>query len=206
MDGGGGKILQTIKLRFETCNYHSIWVHNTSRIHVDQNAILKVIEGRLDINLVNLEKAGPYRPCLFWIGEDARFECANFAIFEGGNVVVLKGGRLRIGNYTYMNASTIQCAKSITIGCNCAIGNNVLIQDTDFHVVLDEKGMAKPIYKPIVIGDHVWVCDKATILKGVTIGDGAIIAAGAVVTKDVPARCLVAGNPAQVVRENVIWR
>jgi acetyltransferase-like isoleucine patch superfamily enzyme len=54
---------------------------------------------------------------------------------------------------------------------------------------------------PVVIGDYVWICFNAIILKGVTIGEGAIVAAGAVVTKNVPCYTLVAGNPAIVIKE-----
>ncbi|MGZ4179456.1 MAG: DapH/DapD/GlmU-related protein [Solirubrobacteraceae bacterium] len=57
---------------------------------------------------------------------------------------------------------------------------------------------------PVVIGDDVWIGINATILKGVAIGSGAIVAAGAVVAKDVPANALVAGNPAVIVREQVL--
>ena len=60
--------------------------------------------------------------------------------------------------------------------------------------------------KKIRIGNKVWFATNALILPGVTIGDGAIIAAGAVVTKDVPARCMVAGVPAKVIKENVKWK
>ncbi len=59
---------------------------------------------------------------------------------------------------------------------------------------------------PIIIGDNVWVGTRAVILKGVTIGGGAIVAAGAVVTKDVPPRTIVGGNPAHVIRENASWK
>ena len=58
---------------------------------------------------------------------------------------------------------------------------------------------------PIVIGDHVWIGTNAIVLKGVTIGDGAVIAAGAVVTRDVPAHSLAAGVPARVIRSDVHW-
>lgn len=60
--------------------------------------------------------------------------------------------------------------------------------------------------KPVCIGNHVWIGQRAMILKGVSIGDGAIIAAGAVVTRDVPAGCLAAGVPAKVIRKNVEWK
>lgn len=58
----------------------------------------------------------------------------------------------------------------------------------------------------VKIGNKVWIATNALILPGVSIGDGAIVAAGAVVTKDVPAKCMVAGVPARVVKENVEWK
>jgi len=58
---------------------------------------------------------------------------------------------------------------------------------------------------PIVVEDHVWIGCRAVILKGVTVGTGSIIANNAVVTKDVPPRTMVAGNPARVIKEDVIW-
>ena len=57
----------------------------------------------------------------------------------------------------------------------------------------------------MVIGSHVWIGCNVLILKGVTVGDGAVIAAGSVVTKDVPAASLVGGNPARILKENVTW-
>ena len=59
--------------------------------------------------------------------------------------------------------------------------------------------------RPIDIGNHVWIGSKANILKGIKIGEGAIVASGAVVTKDVPEHSLVAGDPAKVIRQNVEW-
>lgn len=181
-------------------------VYNWSKINIADTASIVLPEhGYLDVNTVNL-KRDVVKPCTLWLGENAQLISKGFTMYEGAAICVLNGAKLTLGRNTYMNGSIIQSANSITIGDDCAIGNNILIQDTDFHVVLDERGKEKPICKPIVIGNHVWVCDKAIILKGVTIGDGAIIAAGAVVTKDVPAHCVVAGNPAKVVRENVIWK
>ncbi len=181
-------------------------VYNWSKINIADSAGIELPEkGYLDVNVLNIKRDKP-RPCTLWLDENAKLISDGFTMYEGASIVIIKGGVLSLGRNSYMNASLIQCANSVTIGDNCAIAGDVLIQDTDFHAILDENGIEKPISKPIVIGNHVWICAKATILKGVTIGDGAIVAAGAVVTKDIPARCVVAGNPAKVVRENVIWK
>jgi len=181
-------------------------VYNYSLINLAKSATITLSErGFLDINVLNI-KRDKTRPCTLWMGENTQLISKGFTMYEGAAVVVLEGGKLVLGKHSYMNESLIQCANSITIGDDCAIAGDVLIQDTDFHPILDEKGNEKPVSKPIIIGNKVWICANAIILKGVTIGDGAIVAAGAVVTKDVPARCVVAGNPAKVVRENVIWK
>lgn len=106
-----------------------------------------------------------------------------------------------IGDETYINRRTeIKCQDHIVIGNKCAISWDVLITDTDYHSI-----NGKSCTSPTKIGDHVWIGCKSIILKGVNVGDGAIIAAGAVVTKDVPSNALVAGNPAKVIKYGVIW-
>lgn len=80
----------------------------------------------------------------------------------------------------------------IYIGDCTVISENVIIRDCDNHNISDNDYVKT---KPIHIGNHVWIGMRATILKGVTIGDGAIVAAGAVVTKDVPPKTLVGGIP-----------
>ena len=79
---------------------------------------------------------------------------------------------------------------------------SVVIRDYDGHTI-DLPGYE--IAKPIHIGEHVWIGNRAIILKGVTIGDGAIVAAGALVTGDVPAHTIVAGVPARIIKENINW-
>jgi acetyltransferase-like isoleucine patch superfamily enzyme len=119
------------------------------------------------------------------------------------------GDRCFLGMHTTVLAST-----SITIGDDVMIAGECYITDNDGHSldwrirrndVMDRKkgfkdwkhvGMA-----PVKIGNDVWIAPKCIILKGVSIGDAAVIAAGSVVTKDVPPRTIVAGNPAKIVRE-----
>lgn len=109
--------------------------------------------------------------------------------------------RLSIGENTYINSrSEIKYQTSVCIGANCAIPWDVCIMDTDYHS-LNHKAVSEPVY----IGDHCWIGCKAVILKGVTIGEGAVVAAGALVNKDVPVRTLVGGVPAKVLKEEVDW-
>lgn len=100
----------------------------------------------------------------------------------------------------------ITCVGSITIGHHLLTGRRVLISDNN-HGTIDAESLKKPpMDRPlarkgdIVIGNNVWIGENACVLSGVTIGDGAVIAANAVVTHDVPAYSLAAGVPAQIVK------
>jgi acetyltransferase-like isoleucine patch superfamily enzyme len=108
-------------------------------------------------------------------------------------------GKLMIGDNTFINVGTIISARfEVKIGKNVQIAPGVIIMDSDFHGVEDRD--AKVIATPITIGDNVWLATRAIILKGVTIGEGSTIAAGAVVTKDIPPFSLAAGIPAKVIK------
>ena len=111
------------------------------------------------------------------------------------------GAVISIGDGSFVNhRSEIIAHERVTIGRDCLLAWDVQVLDSDSHRV-----DGAPHTAPVAIGDRVWIGCRATVLKGVRIGDGAVVAAGAVVTQDVPARALVAGNPARVVREDVQW-
>lgn len=119
---------------------------------------------------------------------------ADLIIFEGGNLILGKG---------YFNINLrLRCQTKIEIGNDVAIAHNVLITDTDGHNI-ERKGYQKTL--PVKIGNKVWIGTNVTILKGVNIGDGAIVAANTLVNKDVPPYSLAVGNPMKIVRENVKW-
>jgi|WetSurMetagenome_2_1015567.scaffolds.fasta_scaffold487059_2 acetyltransferase-like isoleucine patch superfamily enzyme len=124
-------------------------------------------------------------------------------IRTGALISVNKGAKLEIGSGLTNRDIDISCFHHITMGHHVFISKGVMIRDSDNHAI---SGQEDRIAKPIVIGNDVWIGMRALILKGVTIGDGAIIAAGSVVTRDVPAHCIVAGVPAKVIREGVSWR
>jgi acetyltransferase-like isoleucine patch superfamily enzyme len=132
----------------------------------------------------------------------------SFALGVNGSAVV--------GNFTLLNGAIVMAEERIEIGSHCLISWNVGIADSDFHPLepaqrlIDAHALA-PFYKdrparpkletrPVKISDNVWIGMHAIILKGVMIGENSVVAAGAVVTKSVPANTVVAGNPAVVVK------
>ena len=120
---------------------------------------------------------------------------------------------IEIGDACYIANASLVAAKQITIGDRVFIGGGATIADSDFHPLdpaarladtialspIGNRARRPPlIAKPVIIGNDVWIGVNATILKGVHVGDGAVIAPGAVVLDDVAPRVTVSGNPARV--------
>lgn len=110
-----------------------------------------------------------------------------------------KKGKLIVGRNARLNGVHIDVREMVKIGENVRIAPYTIILDSDFHDVKDH--FADGTSKPIIIEDDVWIATRSTILKGVHIGKGAVVATGAVVTKDVPPYCVVAGVPARVIKK-----
>lgn len=139
-------------------------------------------------------------PSIFKVLSNATINCKDFS-FHQCHVVIYEKATLNLGCNSFMNnGGRLYCKDSISIGDNTFIGFDVEIRDTDNHNIVGTKRVSS-----VVIGNNVWIGSKSIILKGTTIGDGAIIGAGSVVTHDIPSCCLAVGNPAKVIRENVEW-
>ena len=136
--------------------------------------------------------------------------------YAGCSFAIGENGRCTVGDFTLLNGALIMAEEKIDIGSYCLISWGVGIADSDFHPLepaqrlIDAQALA-PFFKdrpprprlttaPVKICDNVWIGMNAVILKGVTIGQNSVVAAGAVVTKSVPANTVVAGNPAAVVK------
>ena len=109
------------------------------------------------------------------------------------------GKNIKIGKDVFVNSGCcFQDQGGVTLGDGCLVGHNVVFATLDHDKRPGRRGDMTAV--PIVVGKDVWIGAHATILKGVTIGDGAIVAAGAVVTRDVPPNTIAAGVPARVVK------
>jgi acetyltransferase-like isoleucine patch superfamily enzyme len=140
------------------------------------------------------------------IGAQSTMEGVHFALGEDA--------RVEIGDYCYFTDAVLLCELELHIGSYVVLGWNVTLADTDFHPIAPAlrvadaiacsplgKGRPRPaiMRQPIIIEDDVWIGPNATILKGVRIGTGAFVEAGALVTHDIPPHARVLGNPAQIV-------
>lgn len=113
--------------------------------------------------------------------------------------------KINIGNNVGISGATIYARKVITIGDNTLIGGNVKILDNDFHPLevearnIDNKDMIRS--KEVIIGKDCFIGCNSIILKGSKIGDGTVVGAGSVVSGNYPGNCVIAGNPAKVIKE-----
>jgi acetyltransferase-like isoleucine patch superfamily enzyme len=109
--------------------------------------------------------------------------------------------RIVIGENSGFSGATIGSARSIRIGNNVLVGANAVVTDFDWHSMDPQNRNTGPILsKEIIIEDNVWIGANAMILKGVTIGRNTVIGAGSVVTSNMPADAICAGNPCRMIR------
>ncbi len=138
---------------------------------------------------------------IFAMEKGAVAEFDSVAIGRGASVRVLENAQLQIGKGTYLSERCrVTCAREIKIGAGCAISWDVDIFDENGHTI-----SSKSDQRPILIGNKVWIGARSMILSGAVIGDGCIVAAGAVVKGQFPAGCLIGGVPARILKENISW-
>ena len=192
-------------VRYPVLAKRAIWVG--SRTVVEGASRIEIQpEGSLRIGLGPFGMTSRHDTSVVRVRPGARFACEGIVSLQRGVRVVVDGGELTIGHFTNVNGLTkILVAESVWIGRDCTLSWDVLVMDHDFHTITVDHE-ERPSTAPVVIGHHVWVGAGAKILKGVRIGDGSVIAAGAVVTRDVPPNSVAAGVPARVVGRADSWR
>lgn len=118
------------------------------------------------------------------------------------------GSTLRVGADTTMVQVSIQLHEpgQIIFGADCMVSSQTYVSLSDIHPIYDRvTGERVNAAADVTIGDHVWLGLRSMIMKGATIGDGAVIAAGAILSGEAPANAIMAGTPARVVREGIVW-
>lgn len=194
-----------LRLRHPRCA--SFHVFPKSIIKIENGGCIDIKRGRFMVNASWINGRKRQYTSQLYIGERARLEIGeSFGMYQGASIYLGPGANMIIKGKSFINTnSIINCFEKVIIGEGTVISDDVRIQDSDNHVVI-ENGREKRATLPITIGNHCWIAKNVVILKGVHIGDGAIIGAGAVVVKDIPAKCLAVGNPARIIKENVEWR
>lgn len=135
------------------------------------------------------------------LGENVKLRKAVINI-RGYNCIIAIGENTSFGGVRIVNVGS---NNDILIGRNCLFADNIEIWASDTHSIYDEEGHFINQERPISIGDNIWAGSYVKILKGVFIGEGAIIGMNSMVTKDVPAASLCAGNPLRVLKSGVSW-
>lgn len=121
---------------------------------------------------------------------------------DGNNCVIKVGKNSIIGHGCYLSARELNT--QLILGEKCMLSRNVKIMTSDGHDILKDTQRVNPA-KNIYIGNHVWLADNATVLKGVTIGKGSVVGINSTLTKSLEENCIAAGNPAKKVQDNIEW-
>jgi acetyltransferase-like isoleucine patch superfamily enzyme len=136
---------------------------------------------------------------------NSSFTSNMLGLYQPTIMVARYGGRIEIGDGFGISGSTIYSTASITIGKNATIGANCKIVDNDFHPLNPEQRKNNQIEHvkkyPIKIGDDCFIGMNSIILKGTTLGNNVVVGAGSVVHGTFPDNCIVAGNPAKIIRQ-----
>lgn len=176
-----------------------IWAYPGLHFSLGHDA---AITGSGNLHLGRRWKGRRYLQSEIVMGDRACLEVrGNFSIHTGCFIAVNEGGYLTLGSGYINHRTSIECYLKITIGDDVAIAKGVTIRDSDVHSINGNSVVSAPIS----IGNHVWIGTDAIVLKGVSIGDGTVVAAGAVVTRNVAPHTLVGGVPARVLKTDVSW-
>lgn len=178
------------------------------KIQEDPRQLEYLIRGFLLGKLGYFESAGYPRVARgTTINNRGRFTLGRGVKLEGCRIAVPEGGRLEIGEFAAIGSETkINVGNEIKIGPRTLVAWNVDILGQSFHRIIYSDGRISELAKPVSIGSDVWVQTGSIILPGAIIGDGSIVAAGAVLPgKEYPSKSMIAGNPAKIIAENVSW-
>ena len=179
----------------------TVWVFKGTKLDLHKSIEITVNSGTLGLNRKWTE--ADKSQFLLCMRENSKLMVeGDFNIYSGAKIYVNRGAILSFGSGYINHNLNLSCYAKIEVGNNVAISENVVIRDSDNHQLVNN---SKPITKPIKIGNNVFIGMNVIILKGVEVGDGAVIAAGSVVNRDVPPNTLVGGVPAKILKSSINW-
>lgn len=123
--------------------------------------------------------------------------------YKTGLFAYYKHSSIILGDRCRLSGAVIFCRRKVVLGNDCRLAPGVILMDNNSHAVSfnsSDRQSGNVDEAPVILGNNVWIGLRSIVLKGVTIGDNSIIAAGSVVTKDVPSNCIVGGNPAKFLK------
>jgi len=161
-------------------------------------------------NVVKIATENRLNNCLFYIrGNNCEIQIEKHCILNDLELWIEDdGGKIIVGCRTTIQGGHIAATEgeSITIGEDCMFSNKIEIRNGDSHAIFSKDSNQRiNANKPVKIGTHVWLGTDVKVLKKVTIGDGAIISTGAIVTGSVEPNTIYAGVPAKKVKDNIYW-
>lgn len=129
------------------------------------------------------------KECSFWV--------------EGNNITI------KLGNENTFTRMVHFCAQEnyqeIIVGNDCMFSNTIIVRTSDSHPIFSENGERLNNPRSVVIGNHVWIAPGSKIFKGSIIHDGSVIGSNSLVTKEIPPKSLAVGQPAKVIKNNIVW-
>lgn len=180
-----------------------ILIHKNTVLELHSSASIE-LRGVLELGYKKFKRSKLETRLL--VEDNAKFIVdAHFSVGYGSDIEIFKDAILHVQGKgaTNINA-TIICGESITLGEYVMLGRGVTIRDNNGSHYIARRGYKNT--RPVIIGQHAWLCEGCTVIAGAKIGDGAIIGAKAMVAGSVPAFTMVSGNPAQIVDEEVYWK
>ena len=177
----------------------------TSRVVIKKSSFTVIGQG----NSIQLNNELVHNSTFFIRGKGNQVVIEKKARITNSTIIVkANNSRVFIGQGTQLGGTVVVCCGNeshIHIGEYCGIAENVDIWNSDTHDILSDGVVINPS-RPIDIGNRVWIGKGTAVLKGVHIGDSAIIGMRSVVTKDIRPNTINVGNPTREIKENVTWR
>lgn len=169
-----------------------------NKIRISSDVELFIAKG---VKLVNCDIRIQGKNCQFIVEEGSTIRSTQIEILGDGSSIKI-GKDSKIGHNSYISAKE---GKQLTIGDECMLSRNVKVMTSDGHPLFQDGKIINQA-KDIVIGNHVWLADNVSILKGVNIGSNSVVGINSTLTKGIPEKSIAVGNPARVVKENIDWK